>query len=318
MYPVSSKVLALLGLLALGFLSSCIPEDQVSRIVPESFLEALELEGFTVTSLPKESVNELVASQIPTYELAGLFEVDSFKFSLYDTVGKVDFKNADETGLHAISNINLLLLSESVPPRHIEELFLSLRLPLTIYDAGVFIYPLGICLFFAVFVLTERILSLRRSKTFPRKVEKALKTGDFPNKKWKQNSASERIVWVALNENPSPESLKAYTDLEISSMERGLFILEVVIAGAPLIGLLGTVTGLVQVFSSIPDIAQGKDVLAEGIGLALLTTILGLAIAIPTLIGHAYLGRVIDKRVTSLQWVTSRINDARKQKVRDF
>ena len=271
-----------------------------------------------MTSLPKESADELVVSDIPAYELAGLFEVGEFKFSLYDTIKKVDFKNEEISGLHTLSNINLLLLSETVPPRDLNDLFLSLKSPLTIHDAGVFIYPLGACLFFSVFVLTERLLSLRRSKTFPRKVEKALKTGDFPHKKWKQNSASERIVWVALNENPSPESLKAYTDLEISSMEKGLFILEIVISGAPLIGLLGTVTGLVQVFSSIPDLAQGKDVLAEGIGLALLTTILGLAIAIPTLIGHAYLGRVVDKRVTSLQWVSSRINDARSRKIGSF
>jgi biopolymer transport protein ExbB len=184
---------------------------------------------------------------------------------------------------------------------------------LTIYDAGIFIYPLGLCLFFAVFIFAERLVSLRRSVTFPRKVEKALRMGEFPSKKWKQKSAAERIVWVALHENPSPESLSSYKNLEVSAMERGFFILEVIISASPLIGLLGTVTGLVQVFSSISDINQGKDVLAEGIGLALLTTILGLAIAIPTLIGHSYLGRILDKRIASLNWVTSRINDARQR-----
>ena len=48
----------------------------------------------------------------------------------------------------------------------------------------------------------------------------------------------------------------------------------------------------------------------DAIGLALFTTILGLAIAIPTLIGHSYLSRLIDKRTVSLNWVTARINDA--------
>jgi biopolymer transport protein ExbB len=235
------------------------------------------------------------------------------KFSLYDTDKALGYQKELAPDLRGIANENLLFISELEPPRDIQEIFFSLQPPLTIYDAGIFIYPLGLCLFFAVFIFTERLLSLRRSVTFPRKVEKALKNGEFPNKKWKQKSSAERIVWVALHENPSSESLSSYKDLEISAMEKGFFILEVVISASPLIGLLGTVTGLVQVFSSISDINQGKDVLAEGIGLALLTTILGLAIAIPTLIGHSYLGRILDKRIASLNWVTSRINDARRK-----
>ena len=52
-------------------------------------------------------------------------------------------------------------------------------------------------------------------------------------------------------ENPSIESLRSYARLEVNSMEEA-FLTEVVISGAPLVGLLGTVTGLVKVFSQIP------------------------------------------------------------------
>ena len=300
-------------LLSFFLLTGCLPEENTSAIPPENFLEALGEAQITVTSLPKESGGELIVDQIPDYELSGLFETDGLKFSLYDTDKAEDYKKVLAPGLSGVVNENLLLLSKIEPPRNIQDVLLSLKPPLTIYDAGIFIYPLGLCLFFAVFIFTERLVSLRRSVTFPRKVEKALKMGEFPSKKWKQKSAAERIVWVALHENPSPESLSSYKNLEVSAMERGFFILEVIISASPLIGLLGTVTGLVQVFSSISDINQGKDVLAEGIGLALLTTILGLAIAIPTLIGHSYLGRILDKRIASLNWVTSRINDARQR-----
>ena len=94
-------------------------------------------------------------------------------------------------------------------------------------------------------------------------------------------------------------------------MEQGLFLLEVVVAGAPLIGLLGTVTGLVSVFSAMPA-SGGSDgaIFSEGIALALLTTIMGLAIAIPALIGHAYLMRIVEKRAASLDWLTARLIEA--------
>jgi len=309
----NKKQLVWACLLSFFLLAGCLPEEKASRILPANFLEALSDAQLSVTSLPKETGGDLILDQIPSYEFSGLFETDGVKFSLYDTDEALGYKSELAPGLSCVVNENLLLLSKVEAPRSIREVFLSLQPPLTIYDAGIFIYPLGLCLFFAVFIFTERLLSLRRSVTFPRKVEKALKSGEFPSKKWKQKSAAERIVWVALHENPSSESLNSYKELEVSAMEKGFFILEVVISASPLIGLLGTVTGLVQVFSSISDINQGKDVLAEGIGLALLTTILGLAIAIPTLIGHSYLGRILDKRIASLNWVTSRINDARRK-----
>ena len=98
----------------------------------------------------------------------------------------------------------------------------------------------------------------------------------------------------------------------------GLFLLEVVVSAAPLLGLLGTVTGLVKVFSQIPaggGVGDTHAVFSEGIAMALLTTIAGLAIAIPTLISHSYLVRLIDKRTTSISWLTERLVDAIYHKV---
>ena len=147
---------------------------------------------------------------------------------------------------------------------------------------------------------------------FPRRVAKALRSGEFPNPKWKRRSSAERIVHLAIHEKPSQDALLAYTRLEVAALEKGLFILEVVVAAAPLIGLLGTTTGLVQVFSAMPanGMSSGAVIFSEGIALALLTTIAGLAIAIPALIGHAYLIRIVEKRAASLDWLTARLIDA--------
>jgi biopolymer transport protein ExbB len=99
-------------------------------------------------------------------------------------------------------------------------------------------------------------------------------------------------------------------------MERGLFLLEIVVGAAPLLGLLGTVTGLVRVFSGMPADSGVPDpgAFSEGIAMALLTTIIGLAIAIPSLVGHAFLSRIVQKRSTELDWLTERLVDATKPK----
>ena len=93
-------------------------------------------------------------------------------------------------------------------------------------------------------------------------------------------------------------------------MERGLFLLEIVVGAAPLLGLLGTVTGLTKVFSGFPVAGATPDagIFSEGIAMALLTTIIGLAIAIPALMGHAFLVRKVDKRATELEWLVERLS----------
>jgi biopolymer transport protein ExbB len=96
-------------------------------------------------------------------------------------------------------------------------------------------------------------------------------------------------------------------------MEKGIFLLEIIVGIAPLIGLLGTVTGLVRVFSGMPADSGTPDASAfsEGIAMALLTTIIGLAIAIPSLVGHSFLSRIIDNRATQLEWLAERLSESR-------
>ncbi|MFW5873821.1 MAG: MotA/TolQ/ExbB proton channel family protein [Verrucomicrobiota bacterium] len=163
-------------------------------------------------------------------------------------------------------------------------------------NAGVFIYPLAACSLLAVFITIERLLALRNSRVIPKDMVDAFVAGEVDRIEAGLSSVTGRIVTFYRERQPDPDALNAFARLEVSRMERGIFLLEVVIGVAPLLGLLGTVTGLTQVFggfsaeTGLPDPAA----FIKGIALALNTTILGLAIAIPALAAHAYLMRRVE------------------------
>lgn len=299
--------------LLLSLTPGCILDHEKVFVISD-FLDALSEDGITFSAVPVEidpSLSKFSGSVLKK----NAFQVDNISFILIECKN-TQLSNEIELDKNSTSQVfrneNLALIVRKGIEADFIASFQELKEPLSYKQAGIFIYPLTACLLLAVFIFTERIYSLRPGLTFPRKVEKALRSGEFPNKKWKRYSAAERIVHVAIHEKPSHEALLAYSRLEVAALEKGLFLLEVVVAAAPLIGLLGTATGLVQVFSTMPasGLSDGTEIFSEGIALALLTTIIGLGIAIPALIGHAYLIRIVEKRAASLDWLTARLIDA--------
>lgn len=283
-----------------------------NHLSPQHFIKSVNQANLDCSPVSNRSRPDLLM-QLPGHRLAGVYQGNNFTFALFDftnfDVPEFDDKNGS---VLILRNQNLFLCGNGSNADPYIEIFENLKQPITTEQLGFFIYPFGICMLISIFVTCERLFSLRSGLTFPRKVAKALRNGEFPNRQWKKRSSAERIVWVATKEKTSIDSLRSYTRLEISSMGRGLFLLEVVVSAAPLLGLLGTVTGLVQVFSQMPsDGGTGStSIFSEGIAMALLTTIAGLAIAIPTLISHSYLVRLIEKRATALDWLTERLVDA--------
>ncbi|MGA2052125.1 MAG: MotA/TolQ/ExbB proton channel family protein [Opitutales bacterium] len=192
-----------------------------------------------------------------------------------------------------------------------------------IQGAGVFIYPLGICSFMAVFIIIERLLALRTARVMPKALTEAFVTGDIINLKGDLKSSAGRIVYFFRQTSPDPEALKAFARLEIARLERGMFVLEIVISGAPLLGLLGTIAGLAKVFSAEASASAtavaaaapaGAAEIASGISLALTTTMLGLCIAIPTLVGNSYLNRRVDLLSARLDMGVERLIDLARRK----
>ncbi|NMB39372.1 MAG: MotA/TolQ/ExbB proton channel family protein [Firmicutes bacterium] len=90
--------------------------------------------------------------------------------------------------------------------------------------------------------------------------------------------------------------------LEIYKMERRMNVLDVIIGIAPLLGLLGTVTGIIKSFNilaALEGISQ-PSALSAGIAEALITTAAGLIIAIPTMAVYSFLNGIIDRNIAEM------------------
>lgn len=170
-------------------------------------------------------------------------------------------------------------------------------------SAGGFVYPLLLCSILAVVVFIERFFALKSDKVMPKALLEDFLKGDLEKTSFQEAfSAGGRILDFFHTHRPSPTALKAYADLEISRLQRGFFILEIVISAAPLIGLLGTVMGLVHLFSKMPAGGElpSPDIFIQGIALALITTMLGLGIAIPCIAGYHFLVRRVEVLASSI------------------
>ena len=181
---------------------------------------------------------------------------------------------------------------------------------------GIFMAVLLAISFVAVTVILLRLVALRRRAVIPALIEKEinkLKPGDDPEHLrhliQDDNSPLSRVVEVAVRpfnvtKQETLEVVQSRARQEIVRLESGLFILEIVVGIAPWLGLLGAVTGLVKVFSNIGSGAMSTSDLkgiASGIGEALSTTIVGLAIAIPALVAFSYFSRRVERLAVEME-----------------
>ena len=173
--------------------------------------------------------------------------------------------------------------------------------------AGLLIYPLGLCSAAAVYIICERAFALRRAAVMPQDLvdavihQRPLMGG--------QHTVLSRIVEFAEEHKGDEDAVKAFARLELNRMDRGIPYLDVIYAAEPLIGLTGTVTGLLQVFSKIaPDTGLPDPVaFTSGVALALSATVIGLCIAIPSLVGSGWLQRKIENYAAQLDVILERI-----------
>lgn len=175
---------------------------------------------------------------------------------------------------------------------------------------GIFMVPLLICSIAAVAVVLLRVVALRREMVLPSTLATEIRR--FPNGGNPEAlgrlaggdpSPLARLTRVALEHLRWPkaentEAIQTAARREVLRLESGLGGLELIVGIAPLLGLLGAVAGLVHLFSNFGTGAGQVDNarIAAGIAEALNTTIVGLAIAIPTLCCVTY----FNKRVEAL------------------
>jgi len=184
---------------------------------------------------------------------------------------------------------------------------------------GLFMWPLLACSIVTVTTIVLSILTLRERKVLPLVIESEIERlvpGGSAERLLRvvndDNSSLARITRAALQHLRWPRSeniefAQTKARAELVRLERGLIVLEVVTGIAPLIGLIGTVSGLVQVFSGLGLSSGAGDTkaVALGISIALNCTIFGLSIAVPSLIAFSYFSKKVEVLSVQMESIVS-------------
>lgn len=199
-----------------------------------------------------------------------------------------------------------------------------------IQSGNVMMIPLGVCSLVAVAVILERVYALRSSNVIVSEVVGAVETLDAA-----QDLSVARAI---LERNPGPFANIVATGLdhadddwviirdvlqesgrqEAVRLSRNLNILEIVAAIAPLLGLLGTVTGMIRVFSAVSAHGLGQpEYMSGGISEAMITTAAGLIIGIPVLVMHQWLQGKADAIIFDMERYGSIVLDSLRRRNRN-
>jgi biopolymer transport protein ExbB len=185
----------------------------------------------------------------------------------------------------------------------------------TNWDATGFMrWPLALCLVIGVIVIVWKFIDLTAKAS---RTKRILKDVDelLTQKRIKEaleltrdtNAPAANILYAGLerHEEGTDRVMKAIENqglIEMSKLESGLVVLATLTNVAPLLGFLGTVIGMIIAFQSIEAAGEVEATLvAGGIKVALLTTAIGLIIAIPVSIGHNYFVARIDSLVIDME-----------------
>jgi biopolymer transport protein ExbB len=166
---------------------------------------------------------------------------------------------------------------------------------------GIMMYPLLLASLIALAFTIERAIALRKRKILVPEIISvvnnfsSLKDIDLAkNICIKYSGPLSNIILMGLDnyelaKSDMHELLENQGRQEIRTLQKGLGVLETIASISPLMGLLGTVLGMIQVFAVIQDQGIGQTAaLSGGISQALVTTVVGLFIGIPTLIAYNY------------------------------
>ncbi len=179
---------------------------------------------------------------------------------------------------------------------------------------GWLMYPILLCSAIAMGIIAERLWTLQKRKVIPEKLMNGIWTllsNDQLTEKHileiETGSPLGKVLAAGLiNRHLSRElvreSIEESGRFVAHELERFMNALGTISTIAPLLGLLGTVIGMIKVFTTITAVGVGDPAtLAGGISEALITTAAGLSVAIPTVIFHRYLKRKIDELVVGME-----------------
>lgn len=194
----------------------------------------------------------------------------------------------------------------------------SLRVIDLLLKGGFVMIPLLILLFITVYIFVERILTIQKAARVPaqftEKIRRLVSTGDISGARLicsQTNTPIARMIEKGISRIGTP--LKAIEDaienvgkLELYRLEKNLTLLATISGAAPMIGFLGTVTGMIQAFIAIAQ-EEGNvspKLLSTGIYEAMITTAGGLAVGILAYLGYNYLIAQVNKVVHKMEFTS--------------
>ena len=181
-------------------------------------------------------------------------------------------------------------------------------------SGGVLIWPLLLCSVISLAIICERFWSLQRKRIIPANMVRFVwewhkkKTLDAKRLDMlKKSSPLGRVLAAGLSNMEQSREIMKESIEEVGrhvahELERYLNTLGTIASISPLLGLLGTVVGMIKVFAVITTQGVGDPaVLAEGISEALITTAVGLTVAIPSLMFYRYFRGRVDELVVTME-----------------
>lgn len=182
-----------------------------------------------------------------------------------------------------------------------------------IQAAGWPIWPLILTSVIGVAIILERFWSLRKSQIIPDglmvEIKTMIKQNNLDNNKvniLKNSSPLGDILAVAIaKRKDSVEEIKSALDERagfiVHNLERYLGVLVTIATVAPLLGLFGTIIGMVELFSSFTSSGHDVAVFARGISIALYNTAGGIVVAVPAMIAYRFFRSKIDNYLNEME-----------------
>ena len=182
-----------------------------------------------------------------------------------------------------------------------------------IQAAGWPIWPLILTSIIGVAIILERFWSLRKSQIIPDglivEIKTMIKQNNLDNNKvniLKNSSPLGDLLVVAIaRRKDSVEGIKSALDeragIIVHNLERYLGVLVTIATVAPLLGLFGTIIGMVELFSSFTSSGHDVAVFARGISIALYNTAGGIVVAVPAMIAYRFFRSKIDNYLNEME-----------------
>lgn len=192
-----------------------------------------------------------------------------------------------------------------------------------VMDGGYIMIPLALLLLVVIFVFTERCIAINRAckedKTFMDRIREYVHENDIHSAEKlckKTDTPYARLIAKGLSRigRPMNDVLVAIENtgnIEIANLGKGFPWLSTTAAGAPMLGFLGTVTGMIQAFFALANAGTSANitVLSSGIYQALVTTVAGLVVGIIALFAYNYLTARVNRVMKIMETRTMEFMD---------